>query len=72
MNKNKASIECFYCQRKGHTILNCKIRARDLLKGTLKESTNIAISEDPPGAFYEVSPDSASDDEFNTEPLKLF
>jgi hypothetical protein len=32
----------------GHTTINCKIHASDLLKGKLKESTNIAITEDPP------------------------
>lgn len=34
---NKNGIECFYCHKYGHTALNCKIRAKDLLKGRLKE-----------------------------------
>jgi len=32
----------------GHTTIDCKIHASDLIKGELKESTNIAIIEDPP------------------------
>lgn len=28
--------------------MNCKIRANDLLKGKVKELTNIALIEDPP------------------------
>jgi hypothetical protein len=72
MNKNRSSVECFYCRRNGHTTLNCKIHAKDILKGKLKESTNIVISEDSSDAIFEDSLDSDSDDEFNTEPLKLF
>ena len=44
-NKNKSTIECFYCKRRGHTSLNCIICASDLLKGKVKESANIAIYE---------------------------
>ena len=43
-HKNKSTVECFYCKRRRHTILNCKIHASDLLKGKLKESANITIS----------------------------
>ena len=59
-NKN---IECFYCRRRGHTVLNCKTRANDLLNGKLKESANIV--EDSLDTMHEYS---SSDD----EPLKLF
>jgi hypothetical protein len=31
----------------GHTRLNCKICASDLLKGKFKESTNTTLTEDP-------------------------
>lgn len=63
-NKN---IECFYCRRRGHTALNCKTRASDLLNGKLKESANIA--EDSLGAMQEYS---SSDDEPSQSSLKLF
>jgi hypothetical protein len=45
--KDKREIECYYCGKMGHTKINCKIHANDLLKGKLKESTNIALIEDP-------------------------
>jgi hypothetical protein len=63
-NKN---IECFYCRRRGHTTLNCKTRASDLLNGKLKESANIA--DDSLGAIQEHS---SSDDEPSQSSLKLF
>ena len=63
-NKN---TECFYCRRRGHTVLNCKTRANDLLNGKLKESANIA--EDSLGAMHEYS---SSDDEPSLSSLKLF
>jgi hypothetical protein len=46
--KDKREIECYYCRKMGHITINCKIHANDLLKGKLKESTNIALTEDPP------------------------
>jgi hypothetical protein len=52
--------------------LNCKIRAKDILNGKLKESTTISISKDPSDAISEDSTDPDSDNEFTTEPLKLF
>jgi hypothetical protein len=61
--RTNKSIECFYCRRRGHTVLNCKTRANDLLNGKLKESANIA--EESLDAMHEYS---SSDD----EPLKLF
>jgi hypothetical protein len=63
-NKN---IECFYCRRHGHTTLNCKTRASDLLNGKLKESANIA--DDSLGAIQEHS---SSDDEPSQSSLRLF
>jgi hypothetical protein len=39
-------IECYYYRKMVHTTINCKIHASDLLKGKLKESTNIVITED--------------------------
>jgi hypothetical protein len=43
----KSEVECYYCRKFGHTTWNCKNHASDLLKGKLKESTNIAIDEYP-------------------------
>jgi len=50
MGKSKAGkseVECDYCRIFGHTMWNCKSCASNLLKGKLKESTNIAIDEYP-------------------------
>ena len=71
-HKNKSTDECFYCKRRVHTTLNCKIHASDLLNGKLKELANIAISKEISDAIYEFMPDFDSDCEVNTEPLKLF
>jgi hypothetical protein len=54
-------------RRHGHTTLNCKTRARDILNGKLKESTNIV--EDSLGAMHEYS---SSYDEPPQSALKLF
>jgi hypothetical protein len=35
-------------EKTGHTTINCKTCANDLLKGKLKESANVAIVGDPP------------------------
>lgn len=42
VNKNKNSVEFFYCQKHGHTTFNCKTRERDHLNGKLNESARIA------------------------------
>jgi adenine/guanine phosphoribosyltransferase-like PRPP-binding protein len=42
----KSGIECFYYGKISHTTINCKTCANDLLKGKLKESTNVAIVDD--------------------------
>ena len=67
MNTDK--IECFYCHKYGHTTLNCKIRAKDILKGRLKESSYVAFLEDSPDAIFE---ESSSDNEPSEPSLKLF
>ena len=66
---NKNGIECFSCHKYGHTTLNCKIRDKDLFKGRLKESANVAFSEDSPDAIFE---DYSSDNEPSEPSLKLF
>eukprot|EP01018_Ginkgo_biloba_P006671 Gb_02221 [translate_table: standard] len=55
----KSEMECYNCGKAGHTTINCEICTSDLLKGKLKESTNIAIIEDPP--------DIESDDDLTKE-----
>lgn len=42
-NKSSGAREnvCFYCKKKGHTIRFCKIWASDLLKGKLKDESDI-------------------------------
>lgn len=39
----KSETECFYCKKVGHVAINYKIHANDLLKGKIKESTNIVV-----------------------------
>lgn len=52
VHKNKKSVNCFYCQKHGHTTLNCKTCAKDLLNGKLKQYTNIDIIEDLPEEIF--------------------
>lgn len=40
---NKNRLECFYCHKHGHITLDYKIKAKDLLKGRLKESASANI-----------------------------
>ena len=70
-NKNRKSVEFFYCGRYRHTTLNCKTRSKDLLSGKIKESINLATIEDLSDVIFEESSDN--DNEFPFEPpLKLF
>ena len=59
-----SAVECFYCHRNGHTALNCKMQDKDILRGNLKELSNIAMTED--------LLDSHSYKEPPEQPLKLF
>jgi len=70
--KNRGSIECFYCRRQGDIVLNCKIHAKDLLKGKLKESTNLANTENISDSMSENSAELGSEEEYTPKPLKLF
>lgn len=72
VNKNRDSVECFYCRRHGNTTFNCKSRARNLLNGKLKESANIATIEDLHETNLQDFLDCDNDNEFDTEPLMLF
>ena len=61
----KNETECFYYKKPRHIAMNCKIRANDLLKGKIKESTNIVV--------HVESPDVVSDDDIiENEELVLF
>lgn len=71
-NKNKNSVECFHCHKCGHIALNCKIRAKDIFKGKLKELANLAISKDISDAIFEDSVNPNSDRQFTSQSLKLF
>lgn len=46
MVSSKNKIECYCCRKSGHTALNCKIHASDLLKGIVKESVKIVVVEE--------------------------
>jgi len=72
VNKNKNSVECFYCQKHGHTTFSWKTCAKELLNGKLKESTNMPTLEDSLEDNFEDISHRDSDDKYNTKPLKIF
>ena len=43
----KSEIMGYSCGKTEHTTIYCKTHANDILKGKLKESTIVAIVEDP-------------------------
>lgn len=59
-NHNKISstrneeIKCYYCKKKGHIAWSCKTRARDVLKGNLKDEGNITCVENEDSSNDEV------------------
>ena len=36
----KEDLECHYCRKIGHVVWNCKIQAKDFLKGRLETMEN--------------------------------
>ena len=68
VNKNRNSVECFYCRKHGHTTFNCKTRERDHLNGELNESARIATIKYLQEENLQDFSYCGSDNEFNTYP----
>ena len=66
-----SSVECLYCLRQGHTMLNFKIRVKYLLKGKLKESS-LANTQDISDSMSKNSAKPKSEEEYTPNTLKLF